>query len=226
MQTMKRAAILALAIGGAALAPVADTVPVGLLVLADRAPLEFATLLATAHVPAGIELKEADDVYARGHPEFDPTFNFDETSRIPAPDLVNAFNAKHCCYHAGWMNGVFVMRPVEGRTTFLDQPSSIKESVHITGAMDAARRVMCQLDASLCAGATGGVLGNMETAGSFDLVTIDGTGTSGIDTFNQLVRQSPRAWNVVTSSVSGRLEIIRYGLIHAHGQRTIQGLKQ
>ena len=99
---MTRAAVLAFAIVSAALAPVPDTVPAGLLVLADRAALQFATLLATAHVPAGIELREVDDAYAAGRPEVDPTFNFDEAIRIPAADLVNAFNAKHCCYRAGF----------------------------------------------------------------------------------------------------------------------------
>jgi hypothetical protein len=222
---MKRAAVLAFAIVGAALAPAPDTVPAGLLLLADRAALEFATLLATAHVPAGIELREADDVYAAGHPEFNPTFNFDEATTIPAGDLVNAFNAKHCCYRAEWTDGVFVIRPVDERTEFLEELSSINEPIRVTGVMDAARRVMCQLVPSLCQGAMiGGQLGSPETAGFYDSVTIDGTGTTVMETLNQIVRQSPRTWNVVTRLESGQWRIIRYGFIHAHGQRTIQRL--
>jgi len=223
---MKRAAVLAFAIVTIAVDPTPDTVPPGLFALTNRAPLEFATLLATGHVPSGIELKEADDVYTAGQPEFDPTFNLDETGRAPVDDLVNAFNAKHCCYRAKWMDGVFVIRPVDRRTAFLDEPSSIKQSIRVTGAMDATRRVMCQLDSSLCTGAVAGSqFGSMQSAGFFDSVVIDGTRTTVMETLNQIVRQSPRTWNVVTRSAGGGPRIIRFGLIHAHGQRTIHSLQ-
>jgi hypothetical protein len=203
-----------------------DTVPAVLLPLADRAPLEFATMLATVLVPSGVELRETDDVYVAGHPEFTPATRFDLQTRIPADTVVDAFNASHTDYRAMWLDGVFIVRPKEGRVEFLDTPSTLAATITITGAMDAARRILCQLDATLCSGGVGGSqLGSMAAAGFFDLITLDGTNHPlVIHTLNQLVRQSPRAWNVVTRKEQGAWHIVRYGLIHAYGQRTIQGI--
>jgi hypothetical protein len=204
-----------------------DTVPTELLALANRSPLEFATFLATAFVPSGIELREIDDVYVNGHPEVTPSTHFDLDARVSADRLVDAFNEYHAAYHAEWMGGVFVIRPSEGRVAFLDAPSELPATIEVIGAMNAGRRILCQLDSSFCSGVVlGSQLGSLETAGVFDYVRLNGTDHPRvIDTLNQIVGQSPRTWNVVTRVQITESQVVRYGFIHAHGQRTIQAVR-
>jgi hypothetical protein len=204
-----------------------DTVPTELLALANRSPLEFATFLATAYVPSGIELREFDDVYVNGHPEVTPSTHFDLDARIPADRLVDAFNERHTEYQAEWMDGVFVIRPSEGRVAFLDAPSELPATIEVISVMSAGRRILCPLDSSVCSGVVvGSQMGSLEAAGVFDYVRLDGTNHPRvIDTLNQIVRQSPRTWNVVTRVQANASQGVRYGFIHAHGQRTIQGIR-
>ena len=221
---MTRYFVLAFASATLVFAQSTDTVPAELLALANRTPLEFANMLATACVPSGIELREIDDVYTSGRPEVTPDTHFDLETRIPANRVADAFNENHREYRADWMEGVMVIRPREGQVAFLDEPSELTETFEIVGVMNAARRILCQLQSSLCSGVVlGSQIGSLETAGFHDHIRLDPANRPRvIDMLNQIVRQSPRTWNVVTRSQINLSQVLSYGFIHAHGQRTIQ----
>jgi len=65
-------------------------VPAALLDAVDRPPISFMMLLANAGVPAGIELREADDIRPPG-----PFMHLgDDDRHVPIETLVGRFNAR------------------------------------------------------------------------------------------------------------------------------------
>jgi hypothetical protein len=184
--------------------------------MAQRSPWEFAMLLANASVPSGLELLDIDDV----RPLKRPDFSLDRTAKIPANDLVKAFNSQHSDYHATLMDGVFVIRPVVRPVRFLDQPCALNSPIVVTGLLSAARRLFAPLDPSLSNGL--GTTGSFVNAAPDELgenipITVDGD-RRVIDNLNQIVRQSPRTWYVVTKSrPDNERRIIRFGFIHSQG---------
>lgn len=222
MHTTKYLLVLALMFPGVAMGQTNAGVPASLLAVADRPPLEFASLLGTASVPAGLEIREADDVNPRKKAELSP----DRTRTFPAGELVAAFNSKHADYRAVWMDGVFVIRPVDAAVKFLDERSTINQRVRVIGVFEAADRVFCPLEAGLCTGGRDFSLGaTPEELGMYDPIALDGSGgRKVIDTLNQIVRQTPRGWYVVTWKLPDASHIVEFGFLGSDGARTPQAL--
>jgi len=202
------------------------TVPSAVLAVADSSPFEFAMALANASVPAGLEIRESDDVLPAGYPTLDGKrpawFNADRTHRIAGTEVVEAFNRSRRDYRAILMGQVLVIRPVEGTLTFLDQPSSISTPTPVTGAMAAVRRVFADLFPTL----SGPILNSLGHKGDDVPVVLDGGARRVIDTLNQVVLQAPpRTWVVTTRQQEGNVRLISFGLIEADGSRRTQGVR-
>ena len=195
------------------------TVPSALLTEVGRSPMEFAVVLAEAAVPSGLEIKEPGDLRSRPVRFVDADF----TKKIPANQLTAAFNAQHSDYRAVSLNGVVVIRPLEGRAAFLDQPSAITSPVSITGRMAAARRVFAPLDPGLL----GVVLNSLGYEGEDEPIVLDGAaGRSVIDTLNEIVTQSPSAWQVTTRKQGDAQRVVAFGFIRRDGSGTTVSLRQ
>src|SRR5258706_15722161 len=122
------------------------SVPSPLLDAASRSPAEFVVALAHASIPAGLEIRESDDVV----PSRPPAFDIDREQRVSLDGLIATFNAAHPDYHAVVMRGgVTVVRPFKGTLPFLDQPSSLSNVIAVTGALAAARLVFTAVDPGL-----------------------------------------------------------------------------
>lgn len=203
------------------------TVPSAVLAAAAASPLEFAMALANASVPAGLEIRESEDVLPASWPTVNGRrpawFNADRTHRIAATEVVDAFNGSRRDYHAVLMGQVLVIRPVGGTLAFLDQPSAISGPTHVTGAMAAATRVFTDLFPEL----SGPILNSGGRKGDDVPVVLDGGArkVKVIDTLNQIVLQAPlRTWVVTTRQQAQDVRVISYGLIEADGSRRIQRL--
>lgn len=194
------------------------TVPSTLLAQAGRSPREFTALLAAASVPSGLEIKEADAAYSGQA----ASSSADAAPRSPVSQLVSAFNAAHPDYRATLMNGVFVIRPVDGVAPFLDQPSAITSAVTVTGRMAAARRIFAALDPDLL----GVVLNSLGHEGEDASIVLNGAGgRTVIDTLNQVVMQSPSAWLVTTRKEGNQSRIVSFGLIRKDGGSAVQPMR-
>ena len=189
------------------------TVPSSLLLAASRSPVEFMMALAYASIPAGLEIRESDDVV----PSRPPAFAIDRKQTVSLDGLVATFNAAHPDYHAVVMRGVTVVRPINGTLSFLDEPSSLSQVVTVTGAMAAARRVFAAVNPGL----TGPILNSMGHKGDDIPVVLDGSGgRTVIDTLNQIVTQAPgRSWMVTTREEQDGVRVIDFGFIEADGSR-------
>lgn len=220
---LKYVVVFATAITGVAFAQVNVAVPSSLLVVARRSPWELAMLLANASVPSGLELRDIDDVPPLNRPDF----NLARTPRVPASDLVRAFDSQHSDYRAILIDGVFVIRPVDRPVRFLDEPSSLTSPIAVTGILTAARRIFSPLDPALSDGR--GIMGSFinvppEELGENLPITVDG-GRRVIDDLNQIVRQSARMWYVVTRRrPDNEWQIVRFGFIQTQGVTIDQGL--
>jgi hypothetical protein len=173
-------------------AQVGVTVPSSLLVAAQRSPVEFAMALANASVPAGLEIRESDDV----PPDARPTSKVDREREVPVSEVVKAFEARRRDYRVVVMQGVLVIRPIDGTLSFLDEASTIDPPVSVVGVMASVRRVLSPLDPRL----SGVVLNSYGRKGEDVPVMLDGSGgRQVIDTLNQIVKQAPpRTWVVTT----------------------------
>lgn len=191
------------------------TIPAPLLSMAKRPPLEVALLLANTSVPSGIEIHESDDLY----PTPAPDFSLPPAARIPASDVVRAFNAAHSDYQARLMDGVFVIRPTNGRLEFLDMPSAIRSRAAIIGTTTAERRIFSHLDAELLQPVASSVGGWAAANGLTAHVILDGTRRRVIDTMNQIVQQVPGAWQVTTRQDGDETRIVSFGYIYTNGSR-------
>jgi hypothetical protein len=169
--------------------------------------------LAYASIPAGLEIRESDDVV----PSRPPAFTIDRKQTGSLDGLVATFNAAHHDYHAVVMRGVTVVRPIKGTLPFLDQPSSLSQVVTVTGAMAAARRVFAAVNPGL----TGPILNSMGHKGDDIPVVLDGSGgRTVLDTLNQIVTQAPgRSWMVTTREEQDGVRVIDLGFIEADGSR-------
>lgn len=198
-------------------------VPSYLVSLANRPPLEFAFLLASASIPAGIEVRQSDDIY----PGPSRVVTRPTEGRVPAEDLVQAFNAAHEDYRAFLMGGVFVIRPVRGRSLFLDAPSAIDPPATVVGTMEAERRIFSPIDPRLLGPALAGGIGREAARGLSTRFTLDGTaGRRVIDTLNQIVLQMPGAWQVTTGLRGKELTILEFGFIYADRSRSMHPLSK
>jgi hypothetical protein len=213
---LKYMAVIGLCASFAVAPQVGDTAPSSLLIAAQRSPTDFATALANASVPSGLEIRESDDVPPSGR----LTFKVDPERRVPASELVQTFNAQHRDYHAVMMRGVLVIRPIRGALPFLDEPSTIYPPVAVIGAMAAARRVFSILDPGL----SGVVLNSAGREGDKIPVLLDGSGgRTVIDTLNQIVKQTaPRTWVVTTRRQADDVRVVGFGFINAEGGRRTQ----
>ena len=200
------------------------TVPSAVRVAAEASPVEFAMALANAAVPAGLEIRESDNVMPASWPTINGRrpawFNADRIDRIAMTELIDAFNASRRDYRAVLMGQVLVIRPVDGTFAFLDQASAISSPTRVTGAMAAARRVFADLVPM------SGVAPNSIGHKGDDLpVVLDGGGLRVIDTLNQIVLQAPpRTWVVTTRQDAHEVRVVSIGLIEADGSRRTLGL--
>ena len=202
------------------------TVPSAVLAAAEASPVEFVMALADAAVPAGLEIRESEDVLPAGWPSLKGRkpawFNADRTHRIAAAEVVAAFNGSRRDYRAVLMGQVLVIRPIDGALPFLDQPSAISGPTHVTGAMAAARRVF----ADLVPGLSGPVLNSLGHKGDDVPVVLDGGSRKVLDTLNQIVLQAPpRTWVLTTRQQAEDVRVISFGFIEADGSRRIQRVK-
>jgi hypothetical protein len=196
------------------------TAPANLLIAAQKSPGEFAMLLATASVPSGIELKEGDEFY----PSVNPDYTMNVTNTVPVTDLVKMFNSQHHDYRATTVDGVLVIRPLEGRVRYLDEPSPIKGHTAVVGLMTAAKHVFLPLQPGLLGPTVGSRLGEGDR-GEDAHVALDGVGSQKVmDSLNQIVRQVPRTWYVVSRQVGDEWQIARFGFLHGSGMTSYTNL--
>lgn len=215
-----------LAASGFMAAQAGVTVPSAVLAAAEASPVEFVMALANASVPAGLEIRESEDVLPASWPTVNGRrpawFNADRTNRIAATEVVTAFNGSRRDYRAVLTGQVLVIRPIGGTLPFLDQPSAISGPTHVTGAMAAARRVF----ADLVPGLSGPVLNSLGHKGDDVPVVLDGGSRKVIDTLNQIVLQAPpRTWVVTTRRQAEDVRVSSFGFIEADGSRRIQRVK-
>jgi hypothetical protein len=205
--------VLTLGLSWALLPQPPQGIPSSLLASAQLPPLQLAFLLVKASVPLGIELRQSDDIVARRT----PAFNGEQNKTIPASDLVTAFNAQHGDYLAVLVNGVFVIRPREGTSRFLDSKSTI-DRLSVTGIRTAQRRIFSGLDPKLL----GVVLNSMGREGDDTEVLLDGRdGRTVIDLLNDIVLQFPSGWQVTTHQVGNEWQVAAFGIIYPNGSRNM-----
>lgn len=195
-------------------------VPAALIEAAQQSPVDFAAALASASVPSGFEVKEADD----GPPSQRATASADPDRRVAVTGVLRAFEEQHPSYRARMVRGVIVVRPVEGVLAFLDEPSTINPPVKLSDIMGAARRVFVPLDPRL----SGPVVNGVGRPSDNVPVELDGSGgRTVIDTLNQIVTQVPsRAWVVTTRKQGSDIRVIGFGFIEGDGGRRTQPLLQ
>lgn len=172
--------------------------------------------LANTSTPAGLEIRESEDV----RPSRPPAFNVDRMQRVALDELIRIFNTHRNDYRAVVMrDGVTVIRPVDGTLPFLDEPSSLRQAVTITGVMAAATRLF---------GLTGPILNSLGQRGEDIPVVLNGSGgRTVIDMLNQIVAQAPgRAWMVTTRDEQGSVRATSFGFIEANGSRRTQPIRR
>jgi hypothetical protein len=143
-------------------------------------------LLAAASVPSGIELREIDDLSS-----VRPDYDFDQTSKVPASELVTMFNTQHRDYAANIIDGVIVIRPADGRVSFLDQPSTIAGRIEVTGLLTAAKAVFVPLDPRMTGPAVSSMLGDVDRGENARIVLTGALkGKNVLNLLNDIVRRS------------------------------------
>jgi hypothetical protein len=178
--------------------------------------MDFAFLLANASIPAGIEIRERDSNPATTLLDYSHSLS----SQVAAADVVRSFNAEHSDYRASIVDGVFVIRPVNGTAHFLDQPSSIDHIVTVDGPMAALRRVFAQLDPRLL----GPVLNSYEGEHAAKVVLNGSAAHSVLQMLGQVTKQTKKTWQVVIQGQDQTWRIVAIGLIYPNGQRRTQRL--
>jgi hypothetical protein len=218
---LKCLSVLFLTCGTVVFSQTNQAVPASLLLKSQASPFEFAMLLAETAVPSGLELRESDNV----RPRLKPDFNIERAQKAQAADLVKAFNSRHSDYRATWMDGVFVIRPTQKTAQYLDEPL-VREPIAVTGVTTAANHVFAPLDPTLLTGAfIGSYFGDSADRGDDIPISLDDTGGPRvIDRLNQIVRQAPRTWYVLTREVENKVRIVRFGFIQRGGVSTARNL--
>lgn len=207
--------LLALLFASGITAQAPPTVPRFLLDALDWPVIEFARLLASSSVPAGVELHQ-DDALTRPPRRM----TGDTTDRIPMTDLVERFNRAQADYVAAAVDDAFVIRPEEGRVRFLNSPSYLTPGANVMGLMMAIRTILSPLDIRPRGGIVGSVMGNEAAKGRTKEFVLVGGGRSVIDTLNQLATQMPGAWTMTTRRENGEWEIVQYGFFYTDGAGT------
>jgi hypothetical protein len=194
-------------------------VPASLIEDARRPPVEFVAALAAAGLPAGLEIRGADDRPPSAPPRA-PTGR----DRVAIGDVLAAFNAARRDYAADLVSDVIVVRPIAGRLAFLDTPAHIEGSLPVTGVMAAARQVFSAISPRLL----GPVVGSGSLAGEDAAIVLETTGrTTILELLNQIVVQAPpRAWAVSTFEYEGAVRVASFGFVEATGGRRHQGIRE
>lgn len=188
------------------------TLPSSLMVAARLQPIQFASALTQASVPAGFEIHESDD----GAPLGPSSGTVEGTVRLS--DVAKAFEAHHRAYQAVVMGSVLVVRPRKGAVPFLDAPSSILQPTKVTGIITAARRIFSARWPKFMG--SGPVLNSLGQPGEDLDIVLDGRGRRVIDTLNSIVVQAPnRAWIVTTRQEDGKARIASFGFLDSKGRR-------
>jgi len=198
------------------------TVPRDLLATVERPPLEFAMVLSAEAIPAGIEIKDADDVV----PFKPPVFKAErDLNQVPLGDLVDAFDAANDDYGAALIDGVFVIRPREGRAAFLDAPSSLDGVVMVTGLMEAQQAIFAQLSPRVLDPMIRVDHGGEAAKAFVTEFSLDGTGGRRVvDTLNEIALKMPGAWQVTTREHDGEAEIAKFGFIYSDFNRSLRNV--
>lgn len=218
--TLDRTRVQGATLGDAESASPRTSVPSYLVTAAARSPLDVAVVLAQESIPTGIELRESDNVYPAPFPQSER----DRTAMVPLSDVARAFNEHHREYQASVTDGVFVIRLADSTPRFLDEQSTIRTPVLLTGVMDAERAVFAPLDPTLRGPAIGGGLGQRAAQGLGARITLGGSAKSVADTLNDIVRQVPGAWQVTTFKVGAEWRISEFGFIYPDRSRTMHPL--
>lgn len=188
------------------------TVPAYLLTAVDWPLAEFCRLAARV-TPSGFETRELDDVAplrSTAVPEGQATATLTE--------LVAAFNRANRIYRAESIDGVLVVRPVEGRSRLLDSPSPIIQPTTQIGVMASIRRILLPSDPEGVR--AGSAMGLRAAEGLSKPITLDGSGSRRVlDTLNQVAVQTPGAWQVITRRAADETQIVRYAFIYSDGVR-------
>lgn len=216
-------------LSGSGAAAVQDnaTAPSGVLAAAQSSPVEFAMALANGAVPAGLEVRESDDVVPSNWPTVNdrrpPWFNADRTKRVAVTEVVRAFNESRRDYHAALMGQVIVIRPIDGTLQLLDQASGISGRTQVAGSMAAATRVFSAMIPEL----SGPLLNSIgHKSDAVQVVFGDGM-RRVIDDLNQISLQTPpRTWVVTTRKRGDEVVLSAYGFIEADGSRRTQRLRR
>ena len=193
------------------------TVPKSLLAAVESPLAEFSRLVAKV-IPAGFELHESDDAWPRSVSEMregQPT--------IPVGELIAAFNRANRSYRAEMLDNVFVVRPIDGRSMFLDSPSPISEPIKEVGVIRSLRIVLSPLNADLLKPSAGSVMGKRAVEAFSTPIALDGSKPRRvINTLNQIAAQAPGAWQVITRRRADKVdEIIRFAFIYSDGARSV-----
>ncbi len=194
--------------------PQTPRVPAALLDSANRSPVAVLMQLADAAVPAGLEIRASDPWQPRRKPDF----ALPREPMVPATALVDAFNAAHADYRAAVRDGVIVIRPIGRHAAYLDAPSTVGH-VTVLGVMKAGRDIFAGLDPAV--NSPGGILGSImatpEEAGETTQISLDGHGRANMDLLNDLVRQRPSGWYVVSSDDAGPARVLKFGFMSVRG---------
>jgi hypothetical protein len=205
-----------------------STVPEGLRNVAQSSPVEFVMALANAGIPVGLEIDESDDVLPPDWPTRNGKrpawYHLDESQRVALSEIIAAFNSHHQTYRAAAMGGVLVIRPVSGRSAFLDAPASVSGTATAKGTMAAARRLFVAIEPALAGPSLNSLRSDDQGA-----IDVDGSGSpSVIQMLNRIVTQQAagpwRAWVVITRKDGTSVKLVQFGFIGKDGSRRKQGL--
>jgi hypothetical protein len=173
-------------------------------------------------IPAGFEMRESEDVAPKTFAKIP-----EGQTTVPVGDLVAAFNRVNRSYRAEMLDGVFVVRPINGRYEFLDSASPITEPTKQIGVIRSLRIVFSPLDAALLKPSLGSVMGKRAVEAFSTPILLDGSKSRRvIDTLNQIAAQAPGAWQVITRRGADQSEkIARLAFIYSDGARSIQQMR-
>jgi hypothetical protein len=208
-------------------AQVVAVAPVSVQQAASADPLSFVLVLAEAGIPAGLELRDADRRQASSmRPMTREQMSAEPT--VPLEGVLAAFNQSHPDYRAEVVDGVVVVRPVTGRSGYLDSFAP-NRTLSGQGLMRIAEKVFAPLDSRL--DQPGGRIGStlspigvtVDRGEGLDLA-IEARGRTVLSVLNELARHG-HPWLVVTSSERKGSPITRYGFAHRYRTTSEQPLQ-
>lgn len=186
-------------------------------------PMNFASLLTSSGVPAGLEVRESDRLPIRQRRP--PLTDAAQLRSLPVEDLTSAFNKGQAEYVAVVQDGVVVIRPRSGRTDYLStRPFS--GVIAGTGLVRVSEKVFAPLDRRLDqpGGRPASRLGQpgveVDYGDGLRISVGDAGKLTVLDVLVQIAKQAPgHAWIVVTAGESvGR--VTRFGFIHGTSTST------